>query len=95
MELESQVQEAEVLNQTLTSAYQELKAEIDRLEGEKSQERFHEVLAAQNMPASSFDPFPTASSSSMAGYGQGGTTWGNSDWTPQEWETEDSYDNQG
>lgn len=44
MELESQVQEAEMLNETLTAAYQELRAEIDRLETEKAQEQYYASL---------------------------------------------------
>lgn len=93
MELESQVQEAEMLNQTLTAAYQELRAEIDRLEAEKAQEQYYGGFPGQ--PAASMDPSYAAPGSSTAGPGQGDAgVWGENAWIPEEWEPEDNYGGQ-
>ncbi|KAJ0108136.1 hypothetical protein J7T55_007255 [Diaporthe amygdali] len=86
-ELELQVQEAEVLNQTLTTAYQELKAEIDRLQAEKAQEAYYASMAAQAGP--SYDASYAGSSSGATGYEQQGdpNLWAyDSNWVPEEWD---------
>lgn len=93
MELESQVQQAEGMNQTLTSAYQNLRAEIDRLEAEKAQEQYYENYSTQ--PEFTFDPAYATAGSSMAGYGQGGTTWADNNWAPQEWQGDNDRNFQG
>lgn len=93
MELESQVQEAEALNQTLTAAYQELKAELDRLEWEKYQEQQPDAPVSQS--GSSFDPFYNAPNSNSYDYGQEDVSWGESNWTPEEWDFGEEHNPQG
>lgn len=93
MELESQVHEAEGMNQTLTSAYQSLRSEIDQLEAEKAQEQYYENFSTQ--PGFAFDPAYATAGSNMAGYGQGDTAWADNNWTPQEWQGGDDCNFQG
>ncbi|CAN8096024.1 unnamed protein product [Discula destructiva] len=92
-ELESQVQQAEALNETLTSAYQELRSELDRLEAEKAQEQYYDQSSAQ--PSFTSDTAYVPSGSVMTAYGQGDSDWGNSSWEPQEWQGGDDYNYQG
>lgn len=92
-ELEAEVQEAELLNQTLTSAYQELRAEMERLEVEKSQEEYYESLSGQ--PGSSNDlPYTYTATDTTGAGGQGGPSqWGDNNWVTGQWESQD-YSNQ-
>lgn len=97
-ELEAQVQEAEMLNQTLTAAYQELRAEMDGLQAEKAQEQYYASMAAasssQAEASSSYDASYGAASSSGAAGGYGGgqqqadpNMWAyDSNWVPEEWD---------
>lgn len=91
MELESEVQQAEALNQTLTTAYQGLRAECDRLQEEKAQEQYNADIASQ---FASYDPLYTTSTSTAGGYGEGDTTGENITWPMQEWDNEDGYSHQ-
>ena len=82
-----------MLNQTLTAAYQELRAEMDSLQAEKAQEQYYaSVAAAQAGPSSSHDASyggGPASSSGAAGYGQQAdpSMWAyDSSWVPEEWD---------
>lgn len=86
-ELEIQVQEAEILNQTLTTAYQELKTEMDGLQAEKAQEQYYASMSAQAGP--SYDPSYGASASGATGYEQPAdpNLWTyDSNWVPEEWD---------
>lgn len=83
------MQQAEMLNQTLTTAYQELRAEITRLETEKAQEQYYASL--QGQPDPSLDTSLGTPGSIMGAYGQGEDAWGDSTWIPEEWEPEDDH----
>lgn len=85
------MQEAELLNQTLTAAYQDLRAEIDRLEAEKAQEQYHASLSAGGEAGPSTDPSYTASGSDVAGWGQADVMWGEDAWQSGEWQPEGDY----
>ncbi|KUI71363.1 AP-1-like transcription factor CAP1 [Cytospora mali] len=88
-ELEVQVQEAEHLNQTLSTAYQELKAEMDTLQAEKAQEEYYAQFYSQAGP--SYDPAYTASASGTAGYAQSDPTlWDDGSWAQEGWQPEDN-----
>lgn len=73
-----------MLNQTLTAAYQELRAEMDSLQAEKAQEQYYASMAAASTQAgpSSYD--------ASAGYGQqqaDPSLWAyDSNWVPEEWD---------
>lgn len=89
-ELEAQVQEAENLNQTLTAAYQDLRAEMDSLQAEKAQEQYYASMAAAQAGPSSYDASYGATPASGAeGYGQQGdpSLWAyDSNWVPEAWD---------
>ncbi|KAI7780684.1 hypothetical protein LA080_015843 [Diaporthe eres] len=91
-ELEAQVQEAEMLNQTLTAAYQELRAEMDSLQAEKAQEQYYASMAAAQAGPSSYDASyegTPASGGTSTGYGQQAdpSLWAyDSSWVPEEWD---------
>lgn len=78
-----------MLTQTLTTAYQDLRAELTRLETEKAQEQYYASLSGQSDP--SFDPSYGTSGTNMAAYGQGEAAWEENAWIPEEWEPEDNY----
>lgn len=73
-----------MLNQTLTTAYQELRTEMDSLQAEKAQEQYYASMAAQQAGSSSYD------ASQQAGYGQeqgDPSLWAyDSNWVPEEWD---------
>lgn len=82
---------------TLTAAYQDLRAEIDRLEAEKAYEQYYASLAAAEQPGPAMEPSGyTASGSGAAGFPAqgGGATWEESAWIPEEWEPEENYQQQ-
>lgn len=83
------MQQAEMLNQTLTTAYQELRAEVDRLETEKAHEQYYASLSAGGQSTSSFDGSYAAQNQDLAEFGQGDTMWGNNAWAPEEWQPDD------
>ncbi|ROW16050.1 hypothetical protein VPNG_02500 [Cytospora leucostoma] len=84
-ELEAQVQDAELLNQTLTTAYQDLRAEMETLQAEKAQEHYYANLSSQ-AAGSSYDPSYASSASGAAGYGQADPTlWEEDAWAPEGW----------
>lgn len=88
-ELEAQVQEAELLNQTLTTAYQELKAEMDTLQLEKAQEQYYDEYYGQ--AGHSYDPSLAASAPGAAGYGDSDPTlWDDGAWDPEGWQPGDN-----
>lgn len=93
-ELEAQVQEAETLNQTLTAAYQELRAEMDSLQAEKAQEQYYASMAAAQQqqqqqqaggPSSGYDP--SAYGAAEGGYGDPNMwAYDSTNWVPEEWD---------
>ncbi|KAF3771299.1 transcriptional activator FOSB/c-Fos [Cryphonectria parasitica EP155] len=95
-ELEQQVQQAELLNQTLTSAYQELKAEMDMLEAEKMQEQYYGDAASQSASASGSAYAAGHMNPAGTEYDTGGTSygWGQDTWAP-EWDPDGGYHHSG
>lgn len=83
------MQQAEMLNQTLTTAYQELRAEVDRLETEMAQEQYYASLSGQ--PSSSFDAASyAAQGQTPAEFGQADAgMWGETAWVPEDWQPDD------
>lgn len=80
-----------MLNQTLTAAYQELRAEMDSLQAEKAQEQYYASMAAAQAGPSSYDTSygTPASGGASAGYGQQAdpSLWAyDSNWVPEEWD---------
>lgn len=81
-----------MLNQTLTTAYQELRAEMDGLQAEKAQEQYYASMAAaqqQQTGSSSYDASYGTAASGAEGYGQQGdpSMWAyDSNWVPEEWD---------
>lgn len=70
------MQEAEALNQTLTTAYQELRAELERLETEKARERFNGMQASQQTDELFVLNY---------GYEQEEVMWAEGSWPSDEW----------
>ena len=80
-----------MLNQTLTTAYQELRAEMDSLQAEKAQEQYYASMAAAQQAGSSpsYDASYGTAASGAEGYGQQGdpNMWAyDSNWVPEEWD---------
>lgn len=82
-----------MLNQTLTTAYQELKAEIDRIEAEKTQEQYYGDLAGQSTSASAIDA--AYAGSGVADYGQGSAAWEDYSYVPEQWEPDEDFSQHG
>lgn len=83
------MQEAELFNQTLTAAYQELKAEMDTLHAEEAQEQYYAQYYSQ--AGQSYDPSFAASASGTASYGGSDPTlWDDSAWDPEGWQPGDN-----
>lgn len=77
-----------MLNQNLTEAYQSLKAEVDRLIAERSNEQYDwtDVGQSDAMMGPSFVAMDPATFGLDLGSGGAGQNV----WIPEEWETEDN-----